>query len=48
MTLADIQLVRSPDDAGVEDSGQLGSKAATLADLKRAGFRVPEGFVVTT
>ena len=48
MGFTDIQLVRSLDDAGAEDSGQLGGKAATLAELKRAGFPVPEGFVVTT
>src|SRR5215207_1920925 len=48
MTFMGAQLVRSLDDAGAEDSGQSGSKAATLAELKRAGFRVPEGFVVTT
>ena len=48
MGFTDIQLVRSLDDAGAEDSGQFGGKAATLAELKRAGFPVPEGFVVTT
>src|SRR5829696_6125469 len=32
----------------LEDSAQLGGKAATLAELKRAGFPVPEGVVVTT
>ena len=48
MGFTDIQLVRSLDDAGVEESAQLGGKAATLAELKRAGFPVPEGVVVTT
>jgi len=41
MTLADIQLVRSLYDKGIEDTAQLGGKAATLAELKRAGFPVP-------
>jgi len=40
--------VRSLDDVALGDSAQFGSKAATLADLKRAGFPVPEGVVVTT
>ena len=48
MTFTDIQLVRSLDDVALEDSAQAGSKAATLAGLKRAGFPVPEGVVVTT
>jgi pyruvate,water dikinase len=48
MTFMGAQLVRSLDDARAEESEQSGSKAATLAELKRAGFRVPEGFVVTT
>ena len=48
MTFMGAQLVRSLDDAGAEESEQSGSKAATLAELKRAGFRVPEGLVVTT
>jgi pyruvate,water dikinase len=48
MTFMGAQLVRSLDDAGAEEAEQSGSKAATLAELKRAGFRVPEGFVVTT
>src|SRR5215203_7198772 len=48
MTFMGAQLVRSLDDAGAEESEQSGSKAATLAELKRAGFPVPEGVVVTT
>src|SRR5215212_2745490 len=48
MGFTDIQLIRSLDDAGVNDGAQLGGKAATLAELKRAGFPVPEGVVVTT
>ena len=47
MTFTDIPLLQSLDDVG-EDSAQLGGKAATLAELKRAGFPVPEGVVVTT
>jgi pyruvate,water dikinase len=48
MTFTEIQLVRSLDDAALEDTAQFGSKAATLADLKRAGFPVPQGVVATT
>lgn len=48
MTFTDVRLVRSLDDVGIKDAGQSGSKAATLGDLKRAGFPVPEGVVVTT
>ena len=48
MGFTDIQLIRSLDDAGIDDVAQLGGKAATLAELKRAGFPVPEGVVVTT
>jgi rifampicin phosphotransferase len=43
-----VQLVRSLEDAGAADIGEVGSKAATLGELKRAGFPVPEGFVLTT
>ena len=48
MTLTDVPLVQSLDDIGIEDVGHSGSKAATLGELKRAGFRVPQGLVVTT
>ena len=48
MGFTDIHLIRSLDDAGVDDGAQVGGKAATLAELKRAGFPVPEGVVVTT
>jgi phosphohistidine swiveling domain-containing protein len=48
MGFTDMQLMRSLDDAGVDDGAQLGGKASTLAELKRAGFPVPEGVVVTT
>jgi pyruvate,water dikinase len=48
MGLTEIQFIRSLDDIRVEDVAKLGSKAATLAELKRAGFRVPDGVVVTT
>jgi phosphoenolpyruvate synthase/pyruvate phosphate dikinase len=43
-----VQLVRSLEDVGAADIGEVGSKAATLGELKRAGFPVPEGFVLTT
>jgi rifampicin phosphotransferase len=48
MEFTDIQLMQSLDDAGLDDGALLGGKAATLADLKRAGFPVPEGVVLTT
>ncbi|HZA33116.1 MAG TPA: PEP/pyruvate-binding domain-containing protein [Propionibacteriaceae bacterium] len=43
-----VQLVRSLDDVGAADIGEVGSKAATLGELKRAGFPVSEGFILTT
>ena len=33
---------------GLADAGRVGRKAATLGELKRAGFPVPEGVVLTT
>jgi rifampicin phosphotransferase len=41
-------LVRSLDDIGLADIAQVGSKAANLGELKRAGLPVPEGVVITT
>jgi phosphoenolpyruvate synthase/pyruvate phosphate dikinase len=48
MTLPSIDLVLSLDDVGSADAPRAGHKAATLGALKRAGFPVPEGVVVTT
>lgn len=48
MAITSIQRVRSLADVGVEDIAVAGNKAATLATLKRAGFPVPEGVVLTT
>ena len=36
------------DAVGLADAGRVGRKAATLGELKRAGFPVPEGVVLTT
>ena len=48
MTITSIQRVRSLADAGVEDIGLVGTKAARQATLRRAGFPVPESVVLTT
>ena len=48
MTMTSIGRVRSLADVGVEDIALVGNKAATLATLRRAGFPVPEGVVLTT
>lgn len=48
MTLTSIDLVPPLDEVGSADSPRVGHKAATLGELKRAGFPVPEGVVVTT
>lgn len=36
------------DEIGRGDLGRVGAKAANLGELRRAGFEVPDGFVVTT
>jgi phosphoenolpyruvate synthase/pyruvate phosphate dikinase len=48
MALTSIDLVLSLDEVGSADAPRVGRKAATLGELKRAGFPVPEGVVVTT
>jgi rifampicin phosphotransferase len=48
MTLTSIDLVLPLDEVGPADAARVGRKAATLGALKRAGFPVPEGMVVTT
>ncbi len=48
MTRTSIESVRSLADVGVEDIALVGNKAATLATLRRAGFQVPGGVVLTT
>lgn len=47
MTGTDRYLV-ALDQPGCNDPGQVGTKAATLAVLARAGFHVPDGVVLTT
>ena len=44
----DALLVRRIDDVGAADLDIAGGKGANLGELKRAGFRVPDGFIVTT
>jgi len=48
MTLTSIDLVMPLDEVGSADIPRVGRKAATLGALKRAGFPVPDGVVVTT
>jgi pyruvate,water dikinase len=48
MTLTGIDLVRPLDEVGPADMPTVGRKAAVLGELKRAGFPVPDGLVVTT
>jgi rifampicin phosphotransferase len=48
MTLTSIDLVLPLDEVGSADALRVGHKAATLGALKRAGFPVPEGVVLTT
>ena len=47
MTSEETRFVVGLQDRGGHDPAVLGTKAATLAHLASAGFRVPEGFVVT-
>jgi rifampicin phosphotransferase len=48
MKLTSTGLVLPLDEVGSADAPRVGHKAATLGTLKRAGFPVPEGLVVTT
>jgi pyruvate,water dikinase len=48
MTLTGIDLVIPLDEVESADASRVGRKAATLGALKRAGFPVPDGLVVTT
>lgn len=48
MTLTSTGLVLSLDEVGPADTPRAGRKAATLGALRRAGFPVPDGVVVTT
>ncbi len=48
MTMTRIEQVRALADVSAEDIALVGNKAATLATLKRAGFPVLEGVVLTT
>ena len=46
MTLTSTDLVLSLDEVGLADAPRAGHKAATLGELKRAGFPVPDGMVL--
>jgi phosphohistidine swiveling domain-containing protein len=48
MTAADNALVVPLPHFGAKDAAQVGHKAATLGELKRAGFPVPDGVVITS
>jgi pyruvate,water dikinase len=48
MTMTRIEQVRALADVSVHDIALVGNKAATLATLKRAGFPVLDGVVLTT
>src|SRR2546430_10219365 len=41
-------LVRSLDELTAADLPEAGGKGANLGELRRAGFPVPDGFVITT
>lgn len=42
------KFIRALTDSSLKDSAQVGTKAGALGELKRAGFNVPNGFVLTT
>jgi hypothetical protein len=48
MTLTSTGLVLSLDEVGSADAPRVGRKAATLGELRRAGFPVADGVVLTT
>ena len=48
MTLTSTDLVLALDEVGPADAPRAGRKAATLGELRRAGFPVPDGVVLTT
>jgi rifampicin phosphotransferase len=48
MTMTSLDQLRLLADVDREDIALLGNKAATLATLRRAGFPVPDGVVLTT
>jgi rifampicin phosphotransferase len=48
MTMTSVEQLRSLADVGRDDIALVGNKAATLATLRRAGFQVPGGVVLTT
>jgi rifampicin phosphotransferase len=48
MTLTSTGLVLALDDVESADAPRVGRKAATLGALRRAGFPVPDGVVITT
>jgi rifampicin phosphotransferase len=48
MTLTGTDLVLPLDEVGSADTARVGRKAATLGELRRAGFPVPDGVVLAT
>jgi pyruvate,water dikinase len=48
MTLTSTGLLLPLDEVGSADAARVGRKAATLGELRRAGFPVPQGVVLTT
>ena len=48
MTMTSVEQLRSLADVDREDAALVGNKATTLATLRRAGFPVPDGVVLTT
>ena len=48
MSLPSTGLGLALDGVGLVDAGRVGRKAATLGELKRAGFPAPEGVLLTT
>jgi pyruvate,water dikinase len=48
MTMTGTELVLPLDEVGFADALRVGRKAATLGELRRAGFPVPQGVVLAT
>jgi pyruvate,water dikinase len=48
MTMTSTDLVLPLDEVGLADALRVGRKAATLGELRRAGFPVPQGVVLAT
>lgn len=43
-----MAFIRSLQEASTQNTGTIGTKAAALGELSRAGFHVPQGFILTT